>query len=167
MRCYGSSCLCARWRNAAHHPLTMFRQNYAKLAKLGHKSYASASSVEHLLKTIESESLPIAFSRRTQRRAVKSICDTDTRYGKLLHDLPMAWSSMQRRQDGDTLPRSPHYAEIVRRALEEWPCTPATPWNLILYQDGVDVRWAGQEPSSKERHLLLVDQRVWHESSTS
>jgi hypothetical protein len=79
------------------------RQNYAKLAKLGHASYATASAIEKILKTIDFDGLPIAFSRRAQRRAVKSVCSTDTPYGKLLHDLPMDWTSMQRRQDGDSL----------------------------------------------------------------
>jgi hypothetical protein len=128
------------------------RQNYAKLAKLGHASYATASAIEKILKTIDFDGLPIAFSRRAQRRAVKSVCSTDTPYGKLLHDLPMDWTSMQRRQDGDSLTfqnplafmyynckKSAHYAEIVRRALDGYPCTPSTPWNLILYQDGVDA----------------------------
>ena len=33
---------------------------------------------------------------------------------------------------------SPHYAKVVLDAMERHPCTPASPWKLILYQDGVD-----------------------------
>ena len=33
---------------------------------------------------------------------------------------------------------SDDYSEILRSTLAAKPSTPSTPWNLILYQDGVD-----------------------------
>ena len=125
-------------------------ENYEKLQKLGKKSFLTASALQEVLRTIDNEGLPIAFSRSTHRRAVASQCATKTEYGPLVDFAPIAWKDISRR--GDTLPiqnplaffyyncqKSAHYGEIVRRALEQHPCTPSTPWNLILYQDGVDA----------------------------
>ena len=33
---------------------------------------------------------------------------------------------------------SEHYAKIMQTALSKYPCSPSSPWKLILYQDGVD-----------------------------
>ena len=44
---------------------------------------------------------------------------------------PLAWLAYNCKH-------SPHFSSLVKKALSEHPCTPSTPWNLIIYQDGVD-----------------------------
>ena len=135
--------------------------NYERLQKLGKKSYLSGRALQEILKDVNVDGLPIAFSRATQRRALASLCSTETPYGKLVHDVPMAHRKVRCQDSDDTIPfqnplawlyyncqKSPHYAELVRRALEQHPCTPATPWNLILYQDGVNA----SDGLAKNRH---------------
>ena len=125
-------------------------ENRAKLQKFGKKSFLTSRALQDVLKTIDKEGLPIAFSRASHRRAISSLCTTETDYGTLVNHVPISWSDIERH--GDTVPiqnplaffyyncqKSPHYAELVRRGLEQHPCTPSTPWSLILYQDGVDA----------------------------
>ena len=125
-------------------------ENRAKLQKFGKKSFLTSRALQEVLKTIDKEGLPTAFSRSSHRRAVAALCSTETDYGPLVNHVPISWLQIERHDD--TLPmqnplaffyyncqKSPHYAELVRRGLEQHPCTPSTPWNLILYQDGVDA----------------------------
>ena len=114
---------------------------------LGRASFVSKSGIASLLKTIEKEGLPATFDRSAQFRARKQVCQTQTPYGKLVDTMPVKFT---KGKDGViafqnplaylyyNCQKSPHFAEIVRAALERHPCGPASPWHLILYQDGVD-----------------------------
>ena len=118
-----------------------------ELMSLGRASFISKSGIANLVKTIKTKGLPETFDRSAQFRARKRVCQTSTPYGELVGTMPVV------RVDGkecliayqNPLPyfyhvcqTSPHYAEIVRDALRRHPCGPATPWHLIIYQDGVD-----------------------------
>ena len=112
-----------------------------RLISLGKSSFVSKSGIEQLLSDVKKNDLPDAFSRRTQYRARKRVCQIQTPYGKLVESAEPA----------DRIPfqnplaflyyhyhNSPHYAQIVNTALQHFPCTPAAPWRVIIYQDGVD-----------------------------
>jgi len=118
-----------------------------ELMSLGRASFVSKSGIAKLLATIKSDGLPVTFDRSAQFRARKHVCHKGTPYGDLVSTM------MVERVDGgeavlayqnplaflyQVCRESPHYAEIVRRALDLHPCSPSTPWTLILYQDGVD-----------------------------
>lgn len=121
---------------------------YRDLASMGRLSFASKNGIASILKDVkEAGELPESFDRRTQYRARKQVCSTATPYGQLVDTTevtfangssgtmsfqhPLAWFAYQ-------CERSPHYADIVRRALAKKPCTPASPWSLIVYQDEVN-----------------------------
>jgi hypothetical protein len=118
-----------------------------ELMSLGRESFVSKSGIANLLKTIKQEGLPQTFDRSAQFRARKQVCHTSTPYGKLVGTMPLVLADGQEGEIAFQNPlaclyyncqKSPHYAEIVREALERHPCGPATPWTLVLYQDGVD-----------------------------
>jgi hypothetical protein len=119
----------------------------AKLASLGRKSYVSQSGIASLLTSIKEAGAPDAFSRGSQYRARKSVCSTDTPFGKLVTKVDLA------RKDGKPctigmqhplamlhhqVKYSLEFSLIVRNALRERPNSPANPWGLIIYQDGVN-----------------------------
>ena len=110
---------------------------------LGRASFVSKSGIAGLLGAVKKDGLPTSFDRRSQYRARKQVTSTTTPYGKLVDTLPLPrgrsiayqnplaffWYNCQKSAD---------YAEVVRQALDRSPCTPASPWNIVLYQDGVD-----------------------------
>ena len=113
------------------------------LMGLGRASFVSKSGIAGLLSAVKKDGIPSSFDRRTQYRARKRVASTETPYGKLVDTLPLP--------DGETIAvqnplaflwyncqKSPDYAEMIRQSLERSPSSPASPWNLILYQDGVD-----------------------------
>ena len=114
---------------------------------LGRESFVSKSGIANLLKTVKKEGLQPTFDRWAQFRARKQLCQTMTPYGKLVVSLPVVFPDGKAGDIACQNPlaflyyncqKSPHYAEIVRESLARHPCGPATPWELIIYQDGVD-----------------------------
>lgn len=126
------------------------RSSYERLAKLGKAAFTSQSALTNLLKDVKSNGVPVAFSRATQHRARSELCDTRTEYGPLVTQLTLQVTEKGKVQDvvvGFQNPlaffnyhceHSPHYAKIVDDALKIHPCSPSNPWDIILYQDGVD-----------------------------
>ena len=122
---------------------------------LGKSSHASARGISSLMETIEKEGLPESFSRSSQYRAKKSVCDTETPYGKLVTHLDVTCTTKD--PGGQPLPsqlriafqnplaflylscsQSSHYAMVMRAALASHPPSPASPWSIILYSDAID-----------------------------
>ena len=118
-----------------------------QLASLGRASFASRSAIAGLLKGVREDGLPDACSRRSQYRARKDTSHTSTPYGEIVVQVPVALEKGGSIDLGFQNPlaffayhcsESPHYARIVADALEKKPCTAASPWRIILYQDGVN-----------------------------
>ena len=119
------------------------RERAFDLNSLGKASYANRSAIEKLVTHLRKQGFPEVSSRASQYRARKEICRTETAYGTLVQKVSVPLSkggetmvSMQA-----TLPffvynceHSESYARIVRDALNANPCSPATPWHIILYQ---------------------------------
>ena len=125
------------------------RSNYERLAVgLGRESYVTKAGIDTLLRNIRKEGLPTVFSRCTQYRARKNVCNTITPYGPLVEseriefgngrggfDLgfqnPQAWLHYQAQH-------SEHFALIIEEALQTYACTPQRKWSIVIYQDGVN-----------------------------
>ena len=127
-------------------------RNQIRLINLRHQHYVSQRGLAHVVEAVQNN--PIEHvSRKTQYRARKDLCATPTPYGPLVseHKLPleplpdsdqpgelslgisnaaavMYWNCLH----------SPAYASVVRRAYARKPCSVTSPWNLIIYEDGVD-----------------------------
>lgn len=126
------------------------RGNYERLCKLGKAAFTSQSALANLLKDVEANGVPLAFSRATQHRARSDLCDTRAQYGPLVTSRAlqsMHGGKPERVVVGFQNPlaffnyhceHSPHYAQIVRDAMAKHPCSPSNPWDIVLYQDGVD-----------------------------
>ena len=135
--------------DASHHKTrgSSTDKQYQKLSSLGKASYVSKSGMATLLKHVEEHGLPEAFSRATQYRARKAECHRQTPYGECIegHTIllengvpidialanPMAMFYEQCRL-------SEHFSRIVKDAMVNYPCSPAKPWNIVFYQDGID-----------------------------
>jgi len=118
-----------------------------ELMSFGRASFVSKSGIANLLNTFKKEGLPATYDRSAQFRARKQVCQTMTPYGKLVVTIPVVFPDGKEGEIACQNPlaflyyncqKSSHYAEIVRESLERHPCGPATPWELIIYQDGVD-----------------------------
>lgn len=119
-----------------------------ELISLSRDSYASHSATAKLLAHVREHGLPDTFDRNAQFRARKEVCRaTPTQYGCHVVDIDVSLANGQNKKMPFQNPlaflsyhceHSPHYARIVTAALDKKPCTPAKPWHLILYQDGVD-----------------------------
>jgi len=122
-------------------------ERYKKLVALGKDAYVSRTGIWKLLRNVAEEGLPEAYSRTTQWRARKAVCSTATPYGKLVVQKPVTLKNGK----CDTIAiqnplamlyhschTSASYSSLMRARLEAKPPTPAAPWNLIVYQDGVD-----------------------------
>ena len=119
-----------------------------ELVSLGRASYASKSAIASLLAHIDAEGLPESYDRAAQYRARKEICrNRSGDYGPLVIDVqvPLEGGKNQTMSFQNAFAflqhncmHSPHYSQIMQAALQRHPCSPANPWRMILYQDGVD-----------------------------
>ena len=127
----------------------------ADLLSLGRASYVSQSGITSLLKSIEKEGLPEAFSRKTQYRQRKAKCALET---NALGPLVVQQSfTVAHKIDGKEVKscvsvgmqnplaflyyhcmNSPHFTMLVREGLARKPCSPSDPWRIALYLDGVN-----------------------------
>ena len=118
-----------------------------ELLSLGRSSYASKAAIASLCSYIRDHGVPDASDRRAQFRARKHMCQTATPYGNMVVELPVAFVDGRSAKLGFQNPlaffhyhcrESAHYAKIVSGALRRSPCSPTSPWTIIMYQDGVD-----------------------------
>ena len=117
-----------------------------QLTSLGRSSFVSKSGIEKLLASVKEDGLPDTYSRKSQYEARKHLCRTQTPYGKLVEELPLEFDGKPHSMPFQNplaflwyhYHNSPHYASVVCNALQHFPCTPANPWRVIIYQDGVD-----------------------------
>ena len=122
-------------------------ERQAHLVSFGKASHVTQSGMAALLKAIEEDGIPESHSRGTQYRARKAFCRMSTPYGPLLTQESLILDDGGEFSVGFTNPfasfhaqceKSQHYSRIVKDALEQYPCSPSSPWTVVLYQDGVD-----------------------------
>ena len=120
---------------------------HAKQMRLGKKSFVSQAGISSLCDAVERDGLPQACSRGTQQRARKTVCNTMTPYGRLVERERVVLTDGTEMTLAFQNPlailhylveHSDDYCTVVTRALAKKPCSPASPWNLTLYQDGID-----------------------------
>lgn len=133
--------------SSAKRPKTT-RERYVEIASLGKASFITQSGMAKLIETLKSIGVPESSSRATQYRARKDICNTITPYGPLVR--PVAVKLVGSDVPGSlgfqnplaflayNCSQSVYYSSVVQDALALHPSTPETPWQIILYQDGVD-----------------------------
>ena len=119
-----------------------------ELVSLGRDSYASKSVIGKLLAHIDKNGLPETYDRSAQYRARKEICRNRTsEYGPLVVDtqLPLEGGENQKFSMQNIYAWLQHncmhsadFAKRMQAGLRKYPCSPSSPWRLILYQDGVD-----------------------------
>lgn len=120
---------------------------YSSLMCLGRDAYVSQSGMQSLMNAVKEEGLPEAYSRGTQYRARKSVCGELTPYGRLVEEVELhaaegAPVTLAIQNPLAMLYKSASsssgFSELLLKALAVHPSTPASPWNIILYQDGVN-----------------------------
>ena len=120
---------------------------HKQLTALGKDAHVSQQGIWRLLGAVEEQGLPEAYSRATQYRARRSVCQTSTPYGNLVVQRPVVLkaggSELIAIQNPlamlhNIVETSAAYSSLLKARLLEKPCTPASPWNIVLYQDGVD-----------------------------
>ena len=118
-----------------------------KLLMLGKKSFVSRRGLDALLRTVKREGLPSAFSRATQYRARKDVCSTMTPYGKLVQEVELDVGNGREITVGFQHPWAMLYhatrtssdvSDLIASTLNSHPPSVVEPWNIVLYQDGVD-----------------------------
>ena len=132
------------------------KNSRSRLCSLGRASYVSQSGMEKLLKSVREDGLPASFSRATQYRARKDCCYSGTAYGSILtikriSDIDIAFQNPAAFL-AYSCEHSPCFASIVSSAFDRHPCTPSSPWTVILYQDGID--FGDGLAKNKSRHSV-------------
>ena len=137
----------ARLSNEANRAASSTTDRYAQLVALGRSSYVSKSGIEKLLRAVNEAGLPDAFSRSTQYRGRKAICNTETRYGKLIQGQKMHLEDCTEVEIGVqnllaflhyNIENSNDFSRIIEDAIDRYTPSVSKPWNIVLYQDGVD-----------------------------
>ena len=136
--------------------------NVERLNSLGQESFVSQSALQSILADVKARGLPDSFSRGSQHRARLDLCDTDTPYGPLLTTLDMELKDGKHLDVGCQNPlafiyynceHSPVFRSILKKAFDQKPTTPSNPWNIVLYQDGVD--FPDGLGKNKSRHIVI------------
>ena len=119
-----------------------------ELVSLGRESYASKSAIAKLLAHVDEHGLPETYDRQAQYRARKEVCRKPKGdYGPMVVDVQVMLETGKPQRFSvlnvfawlqHACMHSPDYAKIVLGAMHKHPCTPSSPWKLIVYQDGVD-----------------------------
>ena len=111
--------------------------------KLPHQS---ASALAATLDLIEQEGLPELHSRKDLRNARNLVCNDETPFGPILQDMEVIDKNDVRRQVGFAHPfamlwsavtLSQSFKLFLEERLRECPCSPESPWRLVLYSDEV------------------------------
>ena len=131
-----------------------------ELVSLGRESYASKSAIAALLGHVDKHGLPETYDRSAQYRARKEVCRTPTgEYGPMVVDVQASLETGEQKCFSvlnvfawlqHACMHCPDYAKIVWHAMQKHPCTPSSPWKLILYQDGVDPSDMGAKNHSRK-----------------
>jgi hypothetical protein len=116
------------------------------LSALGKESFVTQSGIHKLLRTVEQDGIPPAYSPATQYRARKTTCSERTPYGRLVESVvvpderanitlaiqnPLAMLyKMASSSDA--------FARLLLERLALLPCTPGSKWRIVIYQDGVN-----------------------------
>ena len=134
----------------------------SRVLDLKAKSFATASALASILSSVSEEGLPDAFSRASQYRARKDLCETSNYYGQLTTTQTLQLQGGKDITVGFQNPfaflhhcceHSQSYAAIVQNAVDEHPPSLSSPWHIILYQDGVDP--SDGLAKNKSRHLVV------------
>ena len=125
----------------------MSRKRALALNSLGKESYASQYAITNLVAHIRKHGAPETYSRASQYRASKK-CITVTQYGTTCQQVSLPTS-----KGGEisvttqaplpflayTCDQSESYARIVGSALRASPCSPSSPWHIIVHRDRIDL----------------------------
>ena len=143
------------------------KANAESLVEIHRGPYISERGLSHVFKYIRDHGLPEATSRKAQYLAKELIvADETTPYGKLLQcfDMPMTggkslqdWACAPGPMLYATCKDSWHFRCLMRRKLQKYPCTPARPWRICLYFDGISPR----DPLAKGKDYRGVDAIYW------
>ena len=137
------------------------------LVELHRGPYISERGLSHVLKYIRDNGMPDTTSRMAQYRAKEEIVGKETTpYGKVLQCIQMHLKSGVSFEDWACAPGPMLYASckdssnfraLMRSKLQKYPCTPHSPWRLILYFDGISPR----DPLAKGTDYRGVDAIYW------
>lgn len=117
------------------------------LCSLGRQSYASKRAITQLVATFKHDGIPEHCSRATQYRARKRKCGTVTPYGTLVRPLTLVLPNGKTHDAAIQHPLAmlyyvslecPEFACLMRETLAHTPCSRHSPWNIVLYQDGIN-----------------------------
>ena len=119
---------------------------------LTRKCFVSQSALSNVLRDIKTNGLPETYSRTSIHRARKELAHTQTDYGPLLVPQEFVLPGTNKKVGAAVrvemlnpfaflqyvCEHSDRYAELVLTTFEQHQCSPSEPWNIVLYQDGVD-----------------------------
>ena len=145
------------------------RKTDEALVELHRGSYLSQRALAGVLKHVRDHGLPDNISRSSQYRANENIVANESNaYGKVLRCIDMPLESGGNFENWVCCPGPFLYScckssapvrELLRRSLQAHPCSLASPWNIILYFDGISPR----DPLAKGkdyRGLMLFTGRL-------
>ena len=143
------------------------KANAESLVEIHRGPYISERGLAHVFKYIRDNGMPETISRAAQYRAKESVvAEETTPYGKVLQCIDMPMRRGKSLENWACAPGPMLYALckdsngfrcLMRRQLQKYPCTPASPWRICLYFDGISPR----DPLAKGKDYRGVDAVYW------
>ena len=143
------------------------RKTDEALVELHRGSYLSQRALSGVLKYVRDHGLPENISRSSQYRANENIIAKESNaYGSVLRCIDTYLENGTKFENWVCCPGPFLYScckssaplrELLRRSLQAHPCSLRTPWNIILYFDGISPR----DPLAKGRDYRGVDAVYW------
>ena len=120
-------------------------QDPERLTDMRRGSYVSQTALANTLADVRERGMPSASSRQSQQRARKTVCEKETPYGPCVVDIDlplmdkpftigiidpfaMLWRLFSECE---------RFRTLIKDALRASPCSPSSPWHMIIYFDGV------------------------------
>ena len=108
--------------------------------------HCSASALSAMLELAEREGIPELHSRKHMRESRDQVCNEETPFGPVTLYVDMVDDSNRTKRIAVAHPLSYFWTALVRSntfsayiadRLRKFPCTPETPWHIIMYSDEV------------------------------
>ena len=116
------------------------------LVRLHRGPNISESALASTLRFVRDHGLPARFSRSSQVRARQKEAQVKTAYGPVLNqfvaktrgaDDVTFWFAHPLALLHRTVEECPHFRELLRGKLAQFPCSVSQPWRIIIYFDEV------------------------------
>ena len=145
---------CSTKKCSVQPSFSMSAKRARKLTRLGRTAHVTQSGLSHLLRSIDNEGLPSAYSRTSQYRGRRKTCAELTPYGSLTETVTVGHLPIGVQNPFSMIHMCCSHAEGFAKLMRNTLSRVQPPWSIVIYADGITP----QDPLSKtdERKIDTV-----------